>query len=311
MYNTVIIGGGCSSLTAAIYAGRAELKPLVFVGDIANRGGLLSKTSIVENYPGYPSGINGFELVNKMEQQAVLSGATIKELKIINVDTSKRPFKVIDENGNEYLTKTIIIATGSYPNKLNLPNEDNLWGNGISSCAVCDGVLYKKKRIIVIGGGDSSMEHALFLTKFSNVTLIHRQNKFRASKLMQTRVIENPKINIIFDTIVTELHGDTKLTGITIKNILTNETNFLPVDGLFYGLGLNPNTNIFNVAKNSNGYILTNQGTNTNITTMTSVEGIFVAGDAHDDIYRQAIVACGEGCKAAIDVHKYLEDNHW
>lgn len=308
MYNVIIIGGGCAGTTAAIYSGRAELKPLVFVGDNANRGGLLSKTSLVENYPGFPTGINGFDLVDQMERQAIACGAEIKETKIVSVsNVDWKTFELTDDNGEKYLTKSVIIATGSYPNKLGLPNEDNLWGKGISSCAVCDGVVYKKKTIVVLGGGDTAMEHALFLTKFSTVTLIHRQNKFRASKLMQTRVMEHPKINIIYDTIVTELHGQTFLTGITTQNVLTGETTSMRVDGLFYGLGLNPNTKIFNVEKNSGGYISIQR--DCEYSTMTSVPGIFVAGDAHDDVYRQAVIAAGDGCRAAMDVHKYLEHN--
>jgi len=308
MYNVIIIGGGCAGMTAAIYSGRAELKPLVFVGDNANRGGLLSKTSLVENYPGFPVGINGFDLVDNMERQAIACGAEMKEAKIVSVaNVDQKTFELTDDNGEKYLTKSVIIATGSYPNKLGLPNEDNLWGKGISSCAVCDGVLYKRKTIVVLGGGDTAMEHALFLTKFSAVTLIYRQNKhkFRASKLMQTRVMEHPKINIIYDTVVTELHGQTVLTGITTQNVLTGETTYLQVDGLFYGLGLNPNTQIFNIEKNSGGYISI-QGVD-EYSTMTSVPGMFVAGDAHDDVYRQAVIAAGDGCRAAMDVHKYLE----
>jgi thioredoxin reductase (NADPH) len=306
MNNVIIIGGGCAGMTAAIYSGRAELKPLVFVGDNANRGGLLSKTSLVENYPGFPTGINGFDLVDQMERQAIACGAEIKEAKIVSVSKlDQKFFELTDDNYKKYLTKSVIIATGSYPNKLGLPNEENLWGKGISSCAVCDGVLYKKKKIIVLGGGDTAMEHALFLTKFSNVTLIHRQNKFRASKLMQTRTMEHPKINIIYDTIVTELHGENSLIGITTKNVLTGVISHLQVDGLFYGLGLNPNTQIFDVEKNNGGYISVCK--KDGFSTMTSIPGIFVAGDAHDDIYRQAVIAAGDGCRAAMDVHKYLE----
>ena len=310
IHKVIIIGGGCAGLTAALYCGRANLNPLLFAGNLENKGGLLSKTSIVENYPGFESGILGYDLMVNMEEQAVKYNTTVVDKDVARVDTSTKPFKIIDSNGKTYLTKSIIIATGSTPNKLGLPNEDKLWGKGISSCAVCDGALYKNKKIIVIGGGDSAVEEATYLTKFSDVILIHRRDTFRASKVMQQKLFDNPKIKIIYDTIVTKLHGDNTLTSITCKNIKTNETFNLEVDGLFYGLGLTPNSQLFKdqIELDEDGYIMKNK--TSKYETATSVNGIFVAGDVADKVYRQAVVAAGDGCKAALDVNDYLEHNY-
>lgn len=305
----IIIGGGCAGLTAAIYCARAELNPLLFAGDFEDKGGLLVKTSIVENYPGFQDGILGFDLINNMEEQAVKQGTRIINRQIIQVDLSQRPFTLIDSENTRYQTQALIIATGSQPNKLKLPDEDKFWGHGISSCAVCDGALFKNKRIVVVGGGDSAMEEALFLTKFSKVTLIHRRDTFRASKVLQKRVLEHPKIQILYNTIITEFHGTNHLEAITIQQVLTGETSKLPVDGLFYGLGLTPNTQLFagQLERDSDGYILHGpQGSSHHYETMTSVEGVFVAGDAHDKIYRQAVVAAGEGCQSALNVESFL-----
>jgi thioredoxin reductase (NADPH) len=205
------------------------------------------------------------------------------------------------------LTETIIIATGSQPNKLGLPHEDRLWSKGISSCAVCDGALYKNRKIVVIGGGDSALEEALFLTKFSEVMLIHRRDQLRASAIMQKRVLEHPKIKILYNTIVKELHGENKLEEVIVENVISHQTERITVDGLFYGLGLKPNTKLFKglIDMDSDGYITRNHS---QYETMTSVSGIFVAGDAHDRIYRQAVIACGDGCKAALDVNNYLHN---
>ena len=310
IHKVCIIGGGCAGLSAGIYCSRANLNPIIFTGDYDEKGGLLMKTSIVENYPGYLE-INGYELIENMENQAIKHGAKVINRLIKNININKNPFELIDSENDIYYSETIIIATGSKPNKLNLPLEDKFWANGISSCAVCDGALFRNKKIVVIGGGDSAMEEALFLTKFSEVKLIHRRDKFRASKIMQERVLSNPKIKIIYNSIITELHGNNSLESITIKNLLTNEITNLEVDGLFYGLGLTPNTELFQrrrqnlVDMDQNGYIVCNHPY---YSTMTSIPGIFVAGDAHDKIYKQAIVAAGEGCKAALDVDRYLNE---
>lgn len=306
IYNVIIIGGGCAGLSAAIYTARAMLSPLVFADTFDKNGGLLMKTSSVENYPGFPSGINGFDLISEMSQQAINHGAKIISEEVISVDLSKKPYEIQDSNKNIYQTHSIIICTGSNPNRLGLPNEDIFWSKGISSCAVCDGALYKNKNIVVVGGGDSAMEEALFLTKFSDVILIHRRNEFRASKIMQERLLNNPKIKIIYDTIISELVGTDTLNSIICTNLKNNEKMSISVDGLFYGLGLTPNSNLFRnqIDIDDDGYIIKKE--NANYDTMTSIEGVFVAGDVSDKKYKQAIVACGDGCKAALDVEKYL-----
>ena len=306
IHNVIIIGGGCAGLSAAVYCARADLSPLLFASNLEEKGGLLSKTSTVENYPGFQDGIWGFDLVQNMEAQAVKYGAKVLDKKIKKIYAHMKPFLIVDEDDNQYITKSIIIATGSNPNKLYLENENNLWAKGISSCAVCDGALYKNKRIIVTGGGDSAIEEANFLTKFSDVTLIHRRDTFRASKIMQQKLTENSKISVIYDTIITNLHGSDKLQSITCRNLKTDETFDLNVDGLFYGLGLTPNSQLFQEYKNftKDGYIIKNP--DSEYETATMIDGIFVAGDVADKIYRQAIVAAGDGCKAALDVNSWL-----
>lgn len=300
--NVIIIGAGCAGLTAAIYCGRAELNPLVFAGNFEVKGGLLTKTSIVENYPGFENGIMGSDLVDNMEQQAIKYNAKIINKDIVSVDFSKDIFSVTDDSDTTYYSKSIIVATGSTPNKLYLENEDKFWSKGISSCAVCDGALYKNKSIVVIGGGDSAIEEALFLTKFSNVTLIHRRDTFRASKIMQNRLLDNKKVKIIYDSVVAEIKGNEELEEIVVKNIKTNETINIQVDGLFYGLGLKPNTKLFEnkLELDEEGFIIKKHETE------TSIKGVFVAGDVADKIYKQAVIASGDGCKAALDVCNYL-----
>lgn len=309
-HQVAIIGGGCAGLTAAIYCARALLSPIVFADTFDNKGGLLMKTSVVENYPGFPSGINGSELILNMEQQAVEYGATIIDEEIVKVDFSVRPFILIDSNGVSYRANSVIICTGSKPNRLGIVDEDNFWAKGISSCAVCDGALYRGKKIMVVGGGDSAMEEALFLTKFSDVTLVHRRNEFRASKVMQDRVMNNPKITIIYDSVIHKLNGSEKLSSVILLNVKTGQKSTIEVDGLFYGLGLTPNTKLFNgqIKTDADNYIIRYRHIDGKYKTMTSIEGVFVAGDATDKKYKQAVVACGEGCKAALDVEKYLEN---
>lgn len=301
----IIIGGGCAGLSAAIYCARANLNPLVFASNLNEKRGLLSKTSVVENYPGVED-VWGFDLVQNMEHQALKYGAKIVDKKIKRVDTTNRPFLVVDEENNQHQALTIIIATGSTPNKLNLENESTLWAKGISSCAVCDGALYKNKKIVVVGGGDSAIEEALFLTKFSKVTLIHRRDTFRASKIMCDKLVANPNVEIIWDTIITKLCGDKKLQSVGCLNLKTGISFELEVDGLFYGLGLTPNSELFQPALTNEGYIV--KDPQKGYETSTAVDGIFVAGDVADKIYRQAVVASGEGCKAALDVIRWLEN---
>lgn len=304
----IIIGAGCAGLSAAVYCARAELKPLVFSGNLEDKGGLLVKTSVVENYPGFPEGVMGFDLVDGMEKQAVKYGAVIVDKDIKQIDFTNKPFTVTDSDNKIYKAQSVIVATGSKPNKLGLEREDEFWSKGISSCATCDGALYKGKKIVVIGGGDSSCEEGSFLTKFSDVTMVLRRDTFRASKIMQDRVLNNSKIKIIYNTEVIKLNGNKVLESITLKNVKTKEESELQVDGLFYGLGLTPNTQLFKgvLDMDSEGYLL--RVPEDKFETMSSVKGVFVAGDVSDKIYRQAIVAAGDGCKAALDVNNYLNE---
>jgi len=306
VHKVIIIGGGVAGLSSAIYAARSELRPLLFAGDFEHKGGLLIKTSVVENFPGFPDGIEGFDLIQNMEAQAKKYGTEVVDKDIIRVDFSRRPFRLIDSDGKSYRAQTVIIATGSKPNKLGLPNEDKLWTHGISSCAVCDGALYRKKKIAVVGGGDSALEEALFLTKFSDVTLIHRRDSFAASKIMQSKVLGNPKVHVLYDTVVTTLNGTTRLESIKLQTGTSHTESELQVDGLFYGLGLTPNSKLFKgvLDIDSAGYIVKHPVDH--YETMTSVRGVFVAGDVSDKIYRQAVIAAGDGSKAALDVTNYL-----
>eukprot|EP01080_Neovahlkampfia_damariscottae_P009278 gene9278-1365_t len=306
--NVAIIGGGAAGLTAGIYASRAELNPVIFASNLDEKGGLLTKTSVVENYPGFEEGVMGIDLIMNMEKQAISTGTKVLNKTIVDFDFKQKPFTLVDNDGTKYKAHTVIIATGSSPNKLGLKDEDKYWSNGISSCAVCDGALFKKKKIVVVGGGDSAMEEALFLTKFSEVTLIHRREEFRASKVMTSRVLKHPKIKVIKNSVVEKFEGEKKLKSIVVKNVKDNTTSTLEVDGLFYGLGLKPNTALFRDAleTDESGYI---EKKGKEFETMTSVEGVFVAGDAHDKVYRQAIVASGDGCKAAMDANNYINDH--
>lgn len=301
----IIIGSGCAGLTSAIYLGRADFKPLLFTGNLNDKGGLLTKTHIVENFPGFNDGIEGYDLICNMTNQAEKYGAKIVDNEIVKVDFSKKPYVLYDDENKEYKTETIIIATGSKPNKLNLPNEENLWSKGISSCAVCDGALYRNKKIVVVGGGDSALTEAEFLTKFSDVTLIHRRDAFRGTAIMQKRILENKKITVLYNTVITEIIGDKKLENIKCKDLITDKIFTLDVDGLFYGLGLQPNTSIFKnqIDMDDEGYIK-HIGSGTS----TSKDGIFAAGDCVDKVYKQACTASGEGCKAAIDIDRYLSN---
>jgi thioredoxin reductase (NADPH) len=298
MEDCLIIGGGCAGLTCAMYLARAGLKPKIFVGSMEDRGGLLTKTSVVENYPGFPDGIEGFDLISNMEKQCEKFGTTFIEQEVYSLQREDNYYVI----NNTYKTKTVVLATGSTPNRLNLPKEDFYWAKGLSSCAVCDGALYRNKKIIVVGGGDSAMEEALFLTKFSHVTLIHRRDTFRASSIMQKRVLENPKITILYNTTVVELLGENKLEK--IKILTDNQESLLEVDGLFYALGLKPNSQLVEgLLPLENGYV---QLPKTLPYETMGLPGLFVAGDVHDSIYRQAVVAAADGCKAALDVEKYL-----
>lgn len=303
MRNVIIIGSGCAGNTAAIYTARANLKPLVIVGH--EPGGQLSITTEVENFPGFPEGVMGPQLVENMKQQAIKFGAEYIMGKVEEADLSKRPFRVkIDDEWHE--CKTLIVASGASARWLGLPSEQKLIGHGVSSCATCDGFFYRGKKIMVIGGGDSAMEEANFLTRFGEeVTLVHRRDEFRASKIMIDRCKANPKIKFLLNTVVEDVLDVEKgyVTGARLKNVKTGEVWTQDVDGFFLAIGHIPNTKPFvgQLDLDEDGYIIGHGGARTNI------PGVFHAGDVEDRIYRQAITASGAGCKAAIEAERFLE----
>ena len=304
MYNVVIIGSGCAGNTAAIYTGRANLQPLVIKGREA--GGQLSLTTEVENFPGFPDGINGPDLVENMKKQAERFGAVYQDGEVVEADLSTSPFRLNIE-GDWIETRTLIVASGAKARWLDLPSEQRLIGHGVSSCATCDGFFYREKEIMVVGGGDSAMEEANFLTRFGRrVALVHRRESFRASKIMLERAKANPKIEFFMNTAVEEVHDihQNMVTGVTLKNLATGETWQRDVDGLFVAIGHIPNTKVFRgqLDLDADGYIVSHGGARTNIT------GVFHAGDVQDRTYRQAITASGAGCMAAIEVERLLEE---
>lgn len=303
MHNVVIIGSGCAGNTAAVYTARAGLKPLVIMGWEA--GGQLSITSEVENFPGFPNGILGPELVENMKQQAERFGAEYMDGAVSEADLSKRPFRLkVEDQWIE--TRTLIVASGASARWLDLPSEQKLIGHGVSSCATCDGFFYRDKQIMVVGGGDTAMEEANFLTRFGrNVVLVHRRDSFRASKIMLERAQANPKIEFIMNTAIEEVFDivQNTVTGVRLKNLITGETSTRDVDGLFIAIGHIPNTKPFvgQVDLDPDGYIVSHGGARTNI------HGVFHAGDVQDRVYRQAITAAGAGCMAAIEAERLLE----
>jgi len=301
IYNTIIIGSGPAGLTAALYAARAELKPLVIAG--VPWGGQLMLTSDVENYPGFPQSIQGAELMQNMRTQAERFGAKIIDENVATVDFLKSPF-TIKTGEAEYQGKTVIIATGADAKWLDLPNEQRLRGHGVSACATCDGFFFKEKDVVVIGGGDAAMEEANFLTKFAkHVTVVNRSNDFKASKIMLARAQNNAKISFVLNSVITDVLGQDSVTGVRIKHNDDGKEEDLVVQGYFAAIGHVPATKIFaesGVKVDDKGYIEPQKFT------MTNVEGVFVAGDVHDHRYRQAVTAASEGCKAALDVEKYL-----
>lgn len=304
LLNVVILGSGCAGNTAAIYTARANLQPLVLEGH--EPGGQLSITTEVENFPGFPDGINGPELVQNMKKQAERFGARFTHGRVVHADLSQRPFKLELEDGDAVETRTLIIATGASARWLNLPNEQKLIGHGVSSCATCDGFFFRNKKIMVIGGGDSAMEEANFLSRFgSEVSLVHRSSTFRASKIMFERAQANPKIKFIMDSVVQDIFDVDKghVTGVKLHNIKTKETWDQEVDGFFVAIGHIPNTKPFasQLDLDPDGYIISHGGARTNI------QGVFHAGDVQDRTYRQAITASGAGCMAAIEVERFLE----
>ena len=300
----IIIGSGPAGLTAALYAARANLEPLVFEGN--QPGGQLTITTDVENYPGFPSGIMGPELMENFREQAKRFGAECHFKHVTKVDLNNRPFKVW-VGKDEYSSDTIIIATGASAKMLGLEKENELMGFGVSACATCDGFFYKDKKVLVVGGGDTAMEEATYLTKFaSEVVIIHRRDAFRASKVMVDRVMKNSKVRIIWDVVMKDIEG-TKQSGVKsviLENQKTNKRFNEDCDGVFLAIGHKPNTDLFKdqLDTNENGYLLTNSGTKTNI------DGVYACGDVQDHVYRQAITAAGSGCMSAIDVERYLEN---
>jgi thioredoxin reductase (NADPH) len=300
--DVIIIGSGPAGYTAAIYAARAKLSPLVFEGSVT-AGGALMQTTDVENFPGFPDGVIGPELMDALRKQAERFGAELVPDDVVEVDLVAQP-KVVKTETETHLAKAVIIATGSKYKGLGVSGEKELAGHGVSWCATCDGFFFREQDIAVIGGGDSALEEATFLTRFAkSVTLVHRRDTLRASKIMQDRAMANPKIKFLWDSEVAEMVGDQKLTGLRIKNVRTGDEQLLPVTGVFVAIGHLPRSELFagQLATDPDGYLLTDVPT-----TRTAIEGVFACGDVVDRTYRQAITAAGSGCSAAIDAERWL-----
>ena len=314
----IIIGSGPAGLTAAVYAARASLEPLLLEGEPSSSsdqpGGQLMLTTEVENFPGFPEGIMGPELMMRFREQAVRFGTEVRTEKVSRVDLSARPFGVWvgDPDAAEptYSADSLIISTGAQSLMLGIEREGELLGHGVSTCATCDGFFFRDRDIAVVGGGDSALEEAIFLTKFArSVTLVHRRDELRASKIMQERAFANDKITFLWNHVVDGISGDTTLSGVTVRNVVTDEVSELPVTGLFVAIGHKPNTDLFKgqLEMEESGYLVTGlaEGAST-----TNVEGVFACGDVQDHTYRQAITAAGSGCQAAIDAERWLESQH-
>ncbi|HAY37216.1 MAG: thioredoxin-disulfide reductase [Bacteroidetes Order II. Incertae sedis bacterium] len=300
----VVVGTGPAGLTAAIYSARANLKPLVIQGP--EPGGQLITTTDVENYPGFPEGIMGPDMMQKFEAQAERFGAELQWGMVTSVDLSERPFKLVVDEEMPILADTVIVSTGASAMYLGLENEARLLGHGVSACATCDGAFFREQEVAIVGGGDTAMEEALFLTRFaSKVYVIHRRDAFRASKIMAGRVLENEKIEVLWNTVVEDVLGEKEVEGIILKDSITGEGRTLPVQGLFVAIGHKPNTEIFSeyLERDETGYLITKPDS-----TYTNIAGVFACGDAQDHVYRQAITAAGTGCMAAIDAERWLAD---
>ena len=306
VHDVLILGSGPAGLTAAVYSARANLSPLLIDG--AQPGGQLTLTTDVENFPGFPKGIMGPQLIQDMRAQAERFGTQFRHGHVSKVDLQSQPFRITVDGEDTLETKTLIISTGASANLLGLPSESRLMGHGVSTCATCDGFFFRGKEIAVIGGGDSAVEEATFLTKFaSKVTLVHRRDKLRASKIMQDRAMKNEKIAFQWNSTLEEVIGDEVVTGVRLRNIQTNQTEELSLSGVFVAIGHTPNTSLFKgtVDMDETGYIRTLP-----YRTTTNIPGVFAAGDVQDSNYRQAITAAGSGCMAAIDAERYLEAAH-
>jgi thioredoxin reductase (NADPH) len=299
----IIVGSGPAGLTAAVYAARADLKPLLIEGSQA--GGQLMLTTDVENYPGFPDGILGPDLMDQMRKQAARFDTRIETADVTKVDFSSRPFKVW-VGADEHLAESVIISTGASARWLDVPGEERLRGRGVSACATCDGFFFRDQEIVVVGGGDTAMEEAMFLTKFATkVTIIHRRDEFRASAIMATRALDHPKVEVIWDSVVEEMLGEDEVTGVKVRNVKTDEVSLLNTSGVFVAIGHTPNTSLFTgqLDMDEVGYInLRGDGS-----TATSIDGVFAAGDVADSTYRQAVTAAGTGCQAAIDAERWLD----
>ncbi|MDE1811038.1 MAG: thioredoxin-disulfide reductase [Candidatus Micrarchaeota archaeon] len=301
--NLIIIGSGPAGYSAALYTAREDFKPLMLAGTV-NVGGQLTLTTTVDNYPGFPEGIQGPELMGLFEKQAKRFGTRILHEDVVDIDLSSRPFK-LKTGENSYEAHTIIISTGASSKWLGLPSEMKLRGKGVSSCATCDAVFFRNKDVVVVGGGDTAMEDSLFLTKFAaSVTILHRKEAFRASKVMQEKVMANPKIKVMFNTTVEEILGDQQVTGVRIKNVIDGKEQTLNVGGVFVAIGHTPNTEFLKgkLKLDDQGYILTKDEVKTDI------EGVYAAGDVVDRVYKQAVTAAGSGVKAALEVRAYMQN---
>ncbi len=303
--DVIIIGSGPSGYTAALYAARARLSPLVFEGSVTS-GGALMNTTDVENFPGFPDGVLGPDLMDQLRKQAERFGAELVADDVTEVDLKATP-KVVKAGEDTYFARTVILATGSSYRELDVPGEKRLSGHGVSWCATCDGFFFREQDIVVIGGGDSAMEEATFLTRFARtVTIVHRRDTLRASRIMQDRAMSNPKIRFVWDSEVAEVLGQDRLTGLRLRNLKTGEESTLAATGLFVAIGHDPRTELVadQLATDADGYILVEQPT-----TRTSLDGVFAAGDVVDRTYRQAVTAAGTGCAAALDAERWLADH--